>query len=361
MCKVSIIVPMYNIDTYIEQCILSCLNQTLKDIEIILVNDGSPDSCFQIAKNYAQKDSRIVLLNQPNSGVSVARNYGLEKSHGEWILFLDGDDWLDKKAVETMYYFAVDKKCDILITSFYDEFKGKRIQDRFFNENYIEFNKNNKLDLMKSSIVCSKISNKKAKANVGVPWAKLYNKKYLIENKCTFQPGLKRMQDMIFNLWAFYPSNLVLYVDIPLYHYRLQHESATNKYTFDFDITAKKILNEIQIFICKNKLWNELHLVYSAKAVSLFIEIIRLQYVPKGAKKQLICKLNELTSTYKMLPFKNNFCFHIMPLLNKKEKIINIFLTMHLLPVAYFLCYLASKKKEFILYTRKGKNNAKKI
>lgn len=361
MCKVSIIVPMYNIDTYIEQCILSCLNQTLKDIEIILVNDGSPDSCFQIAKNYAQKDSRIVLLNQPNSGVSVARNYGLEKSNGEWILFLDGDDWLDNKAVEIMYYLAIDQKCDILITSFYDEFKEESIQDRFFNVDYIEFNKNNKLDLIKSSIVYSKISNKKAKANVGVPWAKLYKKKYLIENKCTFQPGLKRMQDMIFNLWAFYFSDFVLYVDIPLYHYRLQHESATNRYTFDFDITAKKILNEIQIFIYKNKLNDELHLIYNAKAVSLFIELIRLQYVPNSAKKQLILKLNELNDYSKKVPFKNIFHLNVIPLLNKKEKIINIFLTMHLLPIAYFLCYLANKKKKFILYIKKGKRNAKKI
>ena len=98
--KVSIIVPIYNVEQYLAKCIESLIQQTYKNIEILLVNDGSKDNSEKIMQQYAEKDERIVCLNKVNGGLSDARNYGLKYATGEYCLFIDSDDWLAVHAVE---------------------------------------------------------------------------------------------------------------------------------------------------------------------------------------------------------------------------------------------------------------------
>lgn len=95
MAKISIIVPVYNTEKFLEKCLNSLINQTLKDIEIICINDGSTDKSLQILEKFANKDKRIQIINQTNSGLSVARNIGIKKAKGEYIGFVDSDDWVD--------------------------------------------------------------------------------------------------------------------------------------------------------------------------------------------------------------------------------------------------------------------------
>ena len=109
MLKVSVIVPVYNGDEYIESCIKNILNQTLKDIELILVNDGSKDNTLNICKKYADFNSRIVLINQENQGVSSARNKGIDISKGDYICFIDCDDKIDNDYLEKLYNIANEK------------------------------------------------------------------------------------------------------------------------------------------------------------------------------------------------------------------------------------------------------------
>ena len=100
---VSVIVPIYNVEKYLEKCIESIVNQTYKNLEIILVDDGSPDNCPAICDEWAQKDSRIKVIHKKNGGLSSARNAGLEVSNGEYISFVDSDDWLDENTFEEVY------------------------------------------------------------------------------------------------------------------------------------------------------------------------------------------------------------------------------------------------------------------
>ena len=100
MPKVSVIVPVYKVEKYIGKCIESILSQTFKDFELILVDDGSPDSSGAICDQYAQKDSRIQVIHKTNGGVSSARNVGISKSNGEWLCFVDSDDTVDKDYIE---------------------------------------------------------------------------------------------------------------------------------------------------------------------------------------------------------------------------------------------------------------------
>ena len=104
--KVSIIVPVYNVEKYLKRCLDSITNQTLKELEIICINDGSTDNSLKILKQYAHKDKRISIINKQNEGLSVARNTGMEAASGEYIGFVDSDDWIDLDFYKKLYTTA---------------------------------------------------------------------------------------------------------------------------------------------------------------------------------------------------------------------------------------------------------------
>ena len=111
---ISVVVPIYNVSQYLSQCIDSILTQSYQDLEIILVNDGSTDECPLLCDEYKGKDSRVRVVHKKNRGLSDARNAGLRIAKGEWIYFVDSDDWLDGNAIQKLYQFAVENKCDVV-------------------------------------------------------------------------------------------------------------------------------------------------------------------------------------------------------------------------------------------------------
>lgn len=134
--KVSVIIPVYNVEKYLDKCLTSVVNQTLKNIEIIIVNDGSTDKSLEIIKKYLF-DSRIILINKENGGISSARNTGLNLAKGEYIQFLDGDDWLDYDYLEKNYQYAKENNLDIITSGIVLEYEDRTI---FYNKN-ININK----------------------------------------------------------------------------------------------------------------------------------------------------------------------------------------------------------------------------
>lgn len=115
MPKISIIVPIYNVEKYIEKCIQSILNQTFSDFELILVNDGSTDSCGEICDKYKKLDDRIIVIHKVNGGLSSARNAGIDIARGEYIGFIDSDDYIHEKMYEILYNNAITYNSDIVI------------------------------------------------------------------------------------------------------------------------------------------------------------------------------------------------------------------------------------------------------
>ena len=116
--KVSIVVPIYNVESYLERCIQTLLNQTLKDIEIILIDDGSPDHCPQICNEYAQKDSRIKVIHKKNAGLGYARNSGLEIARGKYLAFVDSDDYVEANMYEILYNKIKDSNSDVVFCNY---------------------------------------------------------------------------------------------------------------------------------------------------------------------------------------------------------------------------------------------------
>ena len=148
MINISIIVPIYNIEKKLNKCIYSILEQTYKNFELILVNDGSTDNSLKICNEYKRKDNRIKIINKENQGLVLARKSGLDEATGKYIIFIDGDDWVHKDLLNILYKEAEQESCDIVACNPYLVYGNgliKRIRKDFdVNKKAKEYDKRNK-------------------------------------------------------------------------------------------------------------------------------------------------------------------------------------------------------------------------
>lgn len=220
MYNISVIIPIYNVEKYLEKCINSILNQTYKNIELILVNDGSKDSCKSICNRYAEKDSRIKVIHKENGGVSSARNKGIEIATGEYIAFVDSDDYIHKNMYELMINIAKSNKSDITICDF-----------KYVNANNPEkINNDLNVDNLEieefTSIECLENLYGKTPVKFEVVWNKLY-KRELFENVRYEESRI--YEDSIIIHRLIYLSKKVIYLHCPLYMYLQREGSITSK------------------------------------------------------------------------------------------------------------------------------------
>ena len=175
---ISIIVPIYNVGKYLPRCIESILNQTFNNFELILVNDGSTDNSGVVCDDYAKKDTRIKIVHKSNGGVSSARNAGLYVAKGEYIGFVDPDDYIDKNMYEKLYRLCIDNNSDIAICRFNREINGK-IQNKESTEEIIELNNMEAMnELFKGNLyrfsLCNKLFSKKCFNDVLFPEERIH-------------------------------------------------------------------------------------------------------------------------------------------------------------------------------------------
>ena len=139
---ISVIVPVYNVEKYLERCVKSIAAQTYKDLEILLIDDGSTDKSGEMCDDFQQTDSRIKAFHKQNGGLSDARNYGIEHSAGEFISFVDSDDYIDEKMLETLHRLITENDADLAVCSAMDVFEGKEVTQvkeiKEFNLNKVE-------------------------------------------------------------------------------------------------------------------------------------------------------------------------------------------------------------------------------
>lgn len=232
--KVSIIVPVYNCEEYLDEAIKSLLNQTLKEIEIIVVNDGSRDNSLLIANKYKDIDNRVKVVSQDNQGVSVARNFGLSIAKGEYIGFIDGDDWIESDMYKMLYDVAIRDNLDLVISDFEQELDGKNIV--------------NKLDIPINSILTEKhILNEilykfLIHDKLNTVCNKLYKSKIIKDYNIRFPKGVALGEDGSFNINYFSSIKSLKYIDYCGYHYREVEGSATRN-IFEKDYFSKALEN----------------------------------------------------------------------------------------------------------------------
>lgn len=214
MIKVSVIVPVYNVEEYIEECILSILNQTLKDIEIIIIDDGSTDSSLEKVRVF--NDSRIKIICQKNSGLSSARNKGIEAAKGEYILFIDSDDFISRTSLEDMYNLAISNNSDIVVGN----------ANKYFSENNIEPIYRDKDEFFKRTLLSDELIVKLLNSNSMQIAAcfNLYKRRLLIDNNLYFKVGVLH-EDELFTPLAFLKSKKITIYPEEFYNYRQRPKS----------------------------------------------------------------------------------------------------------------------------------------
>lgn len=185
MPKVSIIVPIYNVEKYLDRCMQSLLNQTLKDIEIIMVDDGSPDNCPKMCDEYAKKDNRIKVVHKQNAGLGLARNSGLEVATGEYVAFVDSDDYVDVSMYKKLYEMASERNTDAVFCGFRKEFSPNRFIECKECNDYIEY-ANNQIDDLILDFVAAPPHSKAEYVHDMSVWHSIYKRSIIEENKIKF-------------------------------------------------------------------------------------------------------------------------------------------------------------------------------
>ena len=233
--KVSVIVPVYNVGKYLPECLNSLINQTLKEIEIICINDGSTDNSLEILNGYAQKDNRIKVINQENQGVSVARNVGIDLANGEYLMFLDGDDYLRCDACEIAYNSIKKDNSDICMFGY-----TVQVDDEFIDGRELK--------------VLREYADKKEQLNLYSFYSsidKIYKTTFLKDLNIKFIENLQTAEDLVFSSCVYFQKPMYSIIPESLYFYRFNRiGSLTTKNLggIKSNLKALKVFSETNIF-----------------------------------------------------------------------------------------------------------------
>jgi len=234
-CKLSIIVPVYGVEKYIDKCLNSLVKQSLKEIEIIVVNDGTKDNSQKIIDKYVKKyPDKIKSYIKENGGQGSARNYGLEKANGEYIGYVDSDDFVEKDMYKKLYNKAKENNYDIVVCGNYN------VSEDYQNKNIDTFINNYNTDL--ENIFFGKMA----------VWNKIYKRDILIKNKLEFKEKVW-YEDLAFTLKAIMNSNTFAFIDEPLYDYLIREGSTMNNSNVQRNLEILDAFNDILSYIQHNK------------------------------------------------------------------------------------------------------------
>lgn len=226
---ISVVIPIYNAEKYIKRCLESVMAQTYEDIEIILVNDGSIDSSYKLCEEISERDKRIRIINQENMGVSVARNQGLEDCKGEYVIFVDSDDYLKSNMIEVLYKNIRINEADYVICDYITVKEGLLIE----SEQVIDYGSYKDTEI--KEIIRNMIGGGKLFSSV---WRGIYKKDIIIDNHIEFKQ-MKFAEDMLFNFEYLLNCNKVTVIDDKLYFYVENSSSALNRTKLDILETGK--------------------------------------------------------------------------------------------------------------------------
>ncbi|MEJ8741116.1 glycosyltransferase family 2 protein [Phocaeicola sp. HCN-6420] len=269
---ISVIVPIYNVEEYLPACIESIINQTYKDLEILLIDDGSTDNSGKICDEYAKQDGRCIVIHQQNKGLSGARNTGLDHATGEYISFIDGDDYIHPQMLEILYEALQKGDYDFSMVTFKQVWKYCKEDITVTINNTFTANR---LSLMKRLYNVNDQKLKWSEMNFQVVWNKLY-KKSLISNLRFKQTGT---EDTEFNNQVYLKTNSALLVNVPLYYWVQRPSSITHQL-----INQNFINRAYSYLICLHEIPVENNLYRAFCLQKLYKTIINIRYRSEKTK-----------------------------------------------------------------------------
>lgn len=306
MPKVSVVVPIYNVEEYLPKCIESLINQTLSDIEIILVNDGTPDNSQDIIDKYKKKDKRIVSIIKENGGQGSARNLGVTKARGEYISFIDSDDWVEDNMLEFMYNEAKINDLDIVICGYKNIYKNYD-EECFISKEIMEDTLNNK-----NTKIFNTISS----------CCKIYKREFLINSEVTFKEDKIWYEDLPYCIKVLSLTDKIGFVNKTLYNYYFRENSTMNNSKVLKNLDLLIMFDDVISFMKDKNMYDKYYseIEYLAIDHILISGITRLVRFSKDKKIR-----NEVINKY-ISYMKDNFTSYknnkYLSLLSRNRKII---------------------------------------
>ncbi len=242
MTKLSIIIPVYNVSKYLPRCIESVLNQSGIDLEVILINDGSTDTSGEICEEYAKNDSRVRVFHQENSGVSAARNKGIDNSLGDWISFIDADDWIELNSLNNILNVIDNRNSDFIIARSFINRNGQEKIERYpFSNNMLD------KDYKGTDLIIHSIYSR------GSIWGVIFKRQFILSNKIKFPLNIKNGEDSIFYSICSIYGEKISFSDSHFYNvYERDGSASRGNWTFDRVLNMTKNISYINQYIEKH-------------------------------------------------------------------------------------------------------------
>lgn len=320
--KISIIVPVYNVEQYLRQSLDSLVNQTYQNIEIVAINDGSPDNCIGILREYAVKDDRVVIIDKKNEGVAAARNDALKVATGDYFMFADGDDWIELSACERLIEVMTEYKPDVVMYSYYREYADKTLEKRdIFPNDFIIFDEEQcrQLHRRHAGAIGEELAHPENFDAICSLCTKLFradiirehsDEIYYIDNKIVGTYG-----DGLMNLFYYKYVHKAVFIGDHLYHYRKTNESSvTTAYKKDFPKRWGNQFDIIEKYIEDNHLGDDFKLGLKNR---IAISIVGLGLNEMQAPTGFGSKYKEIKSLLNDPRYKESvktFDTHLMPI-----------------------------------------------
>lgn len=281
IAKVSVIVPVYNSEKYLDRCIKSILNQKLEDMEVILVNDGSTDKSLEIIKKYAKESDRIKIINKPNKGVSSARNSGIDAAGGDYIGFVDADDWIHPDMYKNMYEKITKTQSDICICNYIVEYPDHS-RKMILNTKKTVLDKKNQINRLILNMISPKDLNINSYSIMGSACRLLIKRDLIMENNIRFPIGIHLMEDLIFCIEAFIKCKKIVIDKGFYYHYFIDTVTSKRK---DINMIHKNVNNILERIIKENNLYKMAEPRLNIRYINMCLNLISHEVQVSNEKK----------------------------------------------------------------------------
>lgn len=256
---ISIIVPVYNTENYLEKCLYSLVNQTYKNIEIIIIDDGSPDNSMNIIQKFVLADNRVKVISQKNQGLSGARNTGMNNANGDYIMFIDSDDWIEIDTCEKAINASEKYNADVVFWPYIKEFSDLQKDNYLFDKTEIIWSEKNinQLSRRMVGLVGDELANPQSIDNLVTAWGKLYKKSVIGDVRFT-DTKILGTEDALFNIEVFLGINSAVYIPDLLSHYRKDNESSlTHNYKKKLVSRWREMYSRIKFLLDRNDMSRE--------------------------------------------------------------------------------------------------------
>lgn len=314
---ISIIVPVYNVEKYLEQCLKSLTAESgLERTEVLVIDDGSLDCSGKIADSYAERYPHIQVIHQKNSGVAAARNVGMDLANGEWLYFIDSDDWIAEGAVGRLLQRC--EQCldsDIILFDAWKNIGSKECGWEHFDHEMV-WSSQSELRSLQRGVLYFPSTGRGTKVPLAAPWDKMYRRKFLAGQGIRFLPELKVLDDMVFNVEAFGAAEKISYYKDRIYHYRMVSDSITNSYKADRIDQDRKVWKHLSDYMdqtFENDRWrpsekNQFMQAYYCRIIKSFSICCRLSFFNTQNKSGFGNKIKYVKEVLETEPYKTAFC-----------------------------------------------------